>query len=184
MKPFIKIKNPITDEYLLFKDIVLGNDIPWYFNEKSNPGIEIDGFLSRGFYSHTILQRPEEHPQKLCPLPISSIFNDFCVVVKQILDFNKINVNSLLRANLNCMYPDINGNINPTVPHYDHKFNYKHIIIYLTDSGGNTVFLDKNNNIIEEYEPNEDDVLLFPKCLHSNRLPQNKRRIILVATYV
>ena len=90
-------------------------------------------------------------------------------------------MNSLLRANLNCMYPDVLGNDKPTVPHYDHVFDYNHILIYLTDSGGNTIFLDDD---IIEYEPNEDDIIIFPKCLHSNRFPQTKRRIVLVATYV
>jgi hypothetical protein len=181
MKPFSKIKNPITDEYLVFKSIVLSNSFPWYFNPESNPNLQMEGFLSESFYSHTILQRPEDHPQKLCPIPISSIFNDFCVVIDQIFRFNGIEVNSLLRANLNCMYPDVLGNDKPTVPHYDHVFDYNHILIYLTDSGGNTIFLDDD---IIEYEPNEDDIIIFPKCLHSNRLPQTKRRIVLVATYV
>lgn len=175
------LKNPNTEVYRHFKSIVLSDETPWYYNRYSNPTISTDGYLSRGFYSHNIVKRPEEN--FWTPKIQSSMFDIFSMVLKEIVEFNDIKINTILRANLNCMHPD-NSNNAATVPHCDHDFEYKQFILYLTDSGGSTLFFDDNLNVIDEYFPEEDSIIEFPKILHANTLPKENRRIVLVVTYV
>jgi len=75
--------------------------------------------------------------------------------------------------NANCVHSD--SVYQYSLPHIDHRFPHKNIIVYLTNSGGNT--------IIEEvpYEPKEDDVLIF-EGEHYIEKPKASRRIVLVST--
>ena len=64
-----------------------------------------------------------------------------------------------------------------TLPHTDHDFPHKNMLIYLTDAGGST-FVEG-----EEFAPEEDDVIIF-QGEHWHELPKQKRRVVLVMTYI
>jgi len=97
----------------------------------------------------------------------------------EVVNFNNLTLNSFIRINANCVHPTKTNNL--TVPHYDHKFDHFNMIIYLNDAGGETVVLENGNRI--EHHPKEDDIILF-QGLHCHRPPKEKRRIVLVTTFI
>ena len=68
--------------------------------------------------------------------------------------------------------------------HIDHSFDYRHIIIYLDDSDGDTIMYNSKHRIVDRSSPKEDKVILFGKCQHSGEFPiKHPKRTILVATF-
>ena len=73
--------------------------------------------------------------------------------LKEILEFNDIKIKGLYRINANLTFPT--APLLPSIPHVDHDFPHENILIYLNDTGGDTV-VDG-----EHYSPHEDDVITF-----------------------
>jgi len=173
--PIKKINNHKTQNYLSLKEQVLGDNFPWYWVKGTTEGEELEGFTNHQYLSHCVLRRPNDSNSNYLFSTSSSQYSDLCnIVLKEIFDLNNINVNCVLRINFNLTFPISNI---PTVPHYDHSFDHKNIIIVFTDSGGKTVCED------EEHNPSEDDIIVF-SGLHYHYLPEKTRRVVMVATYI
>jgi len=178
----LPLKNPNTDNYKILKNIILSNDFPWYYHETSTLDYLLDieqqnleKYGNLPFYGHTFLDRPDglEKYKKVSEVK-SQYFDLSYTVFEEILNFNNLNLEYFyLRMNANCVHSD--SVYQYSLPHIDHRFPHKNIIVYLTNSGGNT--------IIEEvpYEPKEDDVLIF-EGEHYIEKPKASRRIVLVST--
>ena len=177
-----KLKNPKTNIYLELKDFVLSHNFPWYWCSGATPHIKNhEGHHDVPYFSHEFLRRPDSselEPRfpKVCSENASIISS----ILVDILDLNKIYVNCFLRINANCVF-STQESIN-TMPHKDHSFPHKNILVYLTDVGGNTVVED------EFHEPKEDDVIVFNGLEHYVTTPKHTdvpvRRIVLVATFI
>jgi hypothetical protein len=172
------LKNPKTSLYLEFKKYIFSSEFCWYYNSYSthdgeNP--EPKKYINIPFYSHNFLQRPEYNGKY--PLPNSDKLEMISSVFKEIITHNDINFTTFLRINANCTHPQLNTDIQCTVPHYDHTFPHKNMLIYFSDAGGKTVVDDKI------FEPKEDDVIIF-EGKHYYYAPLEKRRIICVATFI
>ena len=162
------LNNPHTGKYNELKNLVLGNEFPWYM--ASNPR---DSF---NFYSHVFLERPDINPEaKRYPRVTSQYIDLFSEVLEEIFDYNNLNVNCILRMNANAIEPQKLDQ--QTAWHNDHEFFHTNILIYLTDAGGDTLVET------EDHSPTEDDVVIF-RGSHCHRLPTKKRRVVLVATYI
>ena len=167
------LENPKTIKFLSMKEYILSENFEWYWNEKST--VDGDG-ENVSFYSHPFLTRPEafgfggKYPKISCNNTESA-----STIIQEILEHNNIPINTFLRINANCVHPY--SEVLKSVPHYDHEFPHKNILIYLSSSGGST-FVDD-----EEYSPQEDDVIVF-EGLHYHETPLNKRRVVLVATFI
>jgi hypothetical protein len=159
-----RLNNPTTGRYNDLKNLVLGNEFPWYM--ESNPR---DSF---NFYSHVFLERPEA---KLYPRVTSPHIDLFTEVLEEIFDYNNVSVNCILRMNANAIEPQKLEQ--QTVWHNDHEFFHTNILIYLTDAGGDTLVET------DEHSPLEDDIIIF-RGSHCHKLPTRKRRVVLVATYI
>ena len=83
-----KLTNPKTDNYFRFKSIVLGNEMPWYYEENtlSYKTDENDPPL----LSHTFLRRPDK--TKRYPVSLSNLVEDFEKVVEDIIEVNHIDI--------------------------------------------------------------------------------------------
>ena len=75
----------------------------------------------------------------------------------------------------------LNGGVHPrngiqlSEPHLDHNFPHYNLLVYLTNSGGET-FVEN-----EVYSPKEDDVIIFTGK-HYMKRPSDDRRVVLIAT--
>jgi hypothetical protein len=159
--------NPITDDYLELKEIVLSGQFPWFIGRSTCDSFDIFG--------HIFLQRPEL--MRGVPL-ISSQHFDLChEVMLQILRHNGIKPDCFYRMGANSVTP------HPTISvsgwHVDHPaLDHRNIVVHLTDAGGATLVGD------ERYEASEDAVVIFDGIKHCHELPLDTRRVVLVATFV
>jgi hypothetical protein len=186
-----ELKNPITEEYLKLKKIILDEKrFPWYFVSPHSSGNEQDFW----FYSHTILNRGNP------PVITSPKFFDICnLVLQQIFKENNIFLKNFHRINVNSThYLPHNHNI----PHVDHIHSHKNMLIYLNRNiSGNTIIFDETSSennfchsindknkilkIKKEIIPEEDKIITFDgDYYHCHRFPKpSEKRIVLVCTY-
>ena len=70
--------------------------------------------------------------------------------------------------------------------HLDHHFPHSNIVVYLSDSSGDTVaFKDKKGEeVIDRFTPQEDKVITWGGTYHTAESPQGTLRRTIVATYL
>jgi hypothetical protein len=186
-----ELQNPKTPNYLELKARVLSREFPWFYFGDSTCGPEAPGHINLPIYSHTLIQRPNFVPGGCAyPKVASSDYVDLTdLVIREIMEFNNLELNCLFRLNFNCIH---RIDSRDSIPHYDHSFPHKNILIYLNNSEGETKvyeeevpfsFIRKEGAPVLTSLPREDVVISF-QGLHSAGQPAvGKRRIALVATY-
>lgn len=138
--------------------------------------------IDHPFFSHTFLQRPileRQYPKAHSPhLEIVK------KTIDEILKHNNIHMDCYFRINAN-LDPPIKGH-KKNLPHYDHIWEHTIVILYLTDAGGETVAFDNNLKKEFSFDPPEDSIMLFKGSnqLHCNYLPEEKRRVIVIASFI
>lgn len=172
-----QLKNPMSELYVGFKQFVFSPEFPWFYQPNSNyeevPDESKHGSIP--YYVHSFLQKPEINGKY--PSSNSDYIEPVSSLLKEIIELNNVEFNSFIRIGLNCVHPQVNKDIQCTVPHYDHSFPHKNMLIYLTDAGGKTVVGD------DAFDPKEDDVIVF-EGMHYYHVPLEKRRIVLVSTFI
>ena len=167
-----RLKNPRFYYYQQMKELFTGPNLSWSYSQDLQFEQPPEGHQRMPFMSHNILIRPEHigYPTKASPY-----FNMVCFALKEILEFNDIKIKGLYRINANLTFPT--APLLPSIPHVDHDFPHENILIYLNDTGGDTV-VDG-----EHYSPHEDDVITFGGEKHYMYPPEKGGRIVIVATY-
>lgn len=167
-----RLKNPRFYSYQQMKELFTGPNLSWSYSQDLQFEKPPEGHQRMPFMSHNILIRPEHigYPTKASPY-----FNMVCFALKEILEFNDIKIKGLYRINANLTFPT--APLLPSIPHVDHDFPHENILIYLNDTGGDTV-VDG-----EHYSPHEDDVITFGGEKHYMYPPEKGGRIVIVATY-
>ena len=172
------LKNPQTQLYTQLKEFIKSNDFTWFWHENSTfESTKIDGNDNIPFYAHTFLERAELDTNKNCfPVVKSQLTETASAVFQEILNFNNIEYSCFLRMGTNCVHPF--KKILKTIPHVDHHYvKHKNILIYLDNSDGDTIVENKSSS------PKEDKVIIFSGS-HYHITPTEKRRIVLVATFM
>ena len=174
-----KLYNPKTADYLNFKRYCRGEEITWTYAERHceigdyNPPDWDENCNNWGFFCHPFLLPPSERFLYSVPMGTGTI--DAHDVVRGILEFNKIKVDRIYRIAVNISMP-IDGE-GHSLPHTDHPFPHKNLLIYLTDpEEGNTICEG------ESFTGKEDDAIIF-QGKHYNYPPKKGRRMALVATF-
>lgn len=181
------LKNPKTNLYIDYKNYINSPKLSYYYYQTStipkygNEWFSKDkskehNYTNVPFYSHRIIERPDGESNARVPKITSDLFESSLEICGQILDFNNINYTYFLRMNINIVHPQ--ETVVRSIPHKDHEVEHKNLIIYFTDSGGKTFVGD------DFHDPKEDDIIIFDGVEHFMETPKEKRRIILVATFV
>ena len=165
------LQNPKTEEYKRLKQHILSNNFPWYYKKQTTNKTRI-GNTNISFFSHLILSRPEENGYSVS---FSGLTDDISSFILKSLKENNINLITFLRINVNLVYP--HSTVVNTVPHIDHPYKHKNLLIYLTDAGGKTIVEG------EEHDPQEDDMIVF-QGEHYHQTPERKLRVVIVATFI
>jgi hypothetical protein len=167
----------MSENYFELKNLVLGQDFPWFFVKNALVGKYSQGQPDANnfsFFSHVFLDRPGDTTAysyaKSSLLPLAEkVFIDICAE-------RKISWEVLYRVNANMTFTSNNSKASPL--HRDHGFPHKNMIVYLTGcNGGPTIVLGE-----EDYYGKEDDVYVF-EGLHQHKLPTSDRRVVLVYTF-
>ena len=167
-----RLKNPRFYSYQQMKELFTGPNLSWSYSQDLQFEQPPEGHQRMPFMSHNILIRPEHigYPTKASPY-----FNMVCFALTEILEFNDIKIKGLYRINANLTFPT--APLLPSIPHVDHDFPHENILVYLNNTGGDTVVNG------EHYSPNEDDVITFGGEKHYMYPPDTGGRIVIVATY-
>jgi len=174
MKPTF-LKNPKTDTYKKFKNLVLGGDFPWFRVEHTAYEDYQEGHEDFPFLSHKFLTRPLD--SCLYSKVNSQYVEHMQEVFREIVLANDIDPQVIYRMNANAVHPTENNLPSPV--HVDHNFPHNNMIIYLTDTQGGSTMVEG-----KEYMAQEDDVLIFDGKPHCARPPRKDVRIVLVITFL
>ena len=158
-----KLHNPCIDAYKEIKKIIFQRTFNWHYAD-SGTGLD--------YYIHVLLHRHEI--MKVSYVEDHRLWNNVMYVVNNILEVNNFTKNYFyLRAAVNSVHSNIG--IQKGEMHHDHYSAHQNIILYLSNVGGRTFVED------EEFEPQEDDVLLF-EGLHCMERPKKGRRVAVICT--
>tara|TARA_R110002012_G_scaffold71350_1_gene183138 strand:+ start:1004 stop:1552 length:549 start_codon:yes stop_codon:yes gene_type:complete len=178
-----ELKNPVTENYKNLKNLVLGNNFPWYYLDKTVYGTDKKDM---SFFAHSLLGRPthEIDGKKIPAIPESSspYFHQCYFILKEILDYNNVDFEVMYRMNIN-MTP--HSSIKESLPHIDLNLPHKVVIVYLNKfSKGRTVVLGKDKQKFYS-NPKEDNVIIFDgKLTHFQESPnKDEKRIVMVANF-
>ena len=188
-----RLKNPKTTLYYNLKKTILSPKFSWHYMKETTHSSnnmleeyknESKKYIKEGIkiinptmYTHSVLGRATR--KMICPLIESEYIKDINEVYCEMFNYNMDIMESfhmMCRCCVNAVEPSQETGV-ISVPHVDHNFPHKNIIIYLTDAGGST-FVEG-----EEFAPEEDDVIMF-EGIHCHQLPTKKRRVVLVMTYI
>ena len=166
------LQNPTTNLYHRFRNLVLSGDFAWHYGMSTDTKEENPpGHMHMEFYGHTFVTRPEATYYSESTSPF---INESLQVLREIIDYNKLFESYIFtRAAANCTFPNEGAQLSH--PHVDHNFPHFNLIVYLTDTGGETFVEDEIHN------PKIHDVILF-RGKHYMKRPTRDRRVILVAT--
>lgn len=169
------------------------NVIRQYRNGKLLEYID-DEYQNTPYFGHVVVQRPHEidyTSQNECTF--SEVDNKIIPMVRSksyelyvepfLKDLIISNYKSKLfqykiplRINFNLTFP---CGDKPSIPHVDHNFPHKNMLIYFTDTGGDTIIGGDN------FTPKEDDIIVFNSdWLHCNMTPKSGRRVVMVTTFI
>ena len=172
-----EVINPKTTDYLKFKNEILSSSFPWFWtsdsvqDENDNPHEN-----SIPVFTHTLVKRPLDPPDyNLYPKLSSSYAGISNTVLQQIFLYNKIPLECVFRIGVNLTMPMVESK--KTLPHVDHDFPHKNLLIYFNDSDGDTVCGESN------FSPKEDAIIIF-EGEHYHYLPSKLRRVVLVCTFM
>ena len=176
MEMMIKeLKNPITEKYLAFKNLVFDNNFSWYTNTST---LKEYGTI---FYGHSLLERPCMDGFSVSRIR-SDYFDDVLEILVEIAKYNNLHIHYFLRMHVNATH-NYGGGF-ACDPHYDHIFPHKNLLIYLNQASGPTVVIDSENRTEEYFHPKEDAIITFEGKHYQYQPNVGERRIVLVATYV
>ena len=193
----IQLNNPKTELYHQFKNLVLSGNFPWFWVDdtlgldKTSDTLDSYPHLTEeqrasgkfgtfGMFHNQFLLRPgTPDPQTnfrlFYPVTTTDDTKGINQLLCEIFEFNKIKLNMIFRIGTNNVPPQ--KKIISSLPHVDHEYPHKNLIIYLTNAGGKTYVDDKS------FDPKEDDIISF-EGMHYHATPKDKNRIVLVATYL
>lgn len=179
MPKFRELENNLTDSYLELKKAIFSSETFWL--RQSHDPVTQQPTEDYMWFSHPIIARPlpPETPYSV----VRSSLTDLCTkVLVEILLHNNIKIECFHRICINLLTQQPEPRESEV--HIDHSFDYRHIIIYLDDSDGDTIMYNSKHRIVDRSSPEEDKVILFGKCQHSGEFPiKHPKRTILVATF-
>ena len=178
MNDIIQLKNPRTETYQQCKSLVFDENFPWYFTKKTVPihsNYDRSKHTEISFFAHGLLTRPHYSTGHRYPVPESEYLEYYERMLMEIFECNNIQVGCIFRMCLNLVCPC--SGVQLTVPHQDHIYPHKNILVYFTDAGGETYCES------DVHDPREDDIIIF-EGEHYHKLPEKDARIVFVATYL
>ena len=174
--------NEVQRRYI--EDVILNNtgsdgglgtgSFPWYLSPHAVYGDDSP------FLYHAIIRRPEARKDG------DELFNSatgpfFISLLDQFTERNKIEYEVIYRCSINLTFP---LSLQPT-SHDDHDFPYRHFLIYLNDSDGDTCIYNKKGTEIEKrITPEKYKGVCFEKRFHHAELPTKGPRFAVVYTYI
>ena len=176
MNKIIEDNNFLTDSQKDMLENVLGQNFPFYYTPSALDGDDI------GYMSHTILRRPELRLEGDDGIN-SKHYDFFKEILISFCQKNKISLNKALRICVNLTLPSLKKS---SGVHVDHDFEHKQLILYLTDNeeACTHVLEDDKETVIKSIKPEKYKAVCFSNKFHYVDLPKQKRRVVVVFTFI
>tara|TARA_X000000368_G_scaffold211343_1_gene167029 strand:+ start:865 stop:1410 length:546 start_codon:yes stop_codon:yes gene_type:complete len=177
------LENPNLDSYKHLKQFVSSPFCKWTYTGETIPNADEDGkYKNTCLYSHSFLDKPRTDSVRYPAVGDSEYIDLVTSAICDIMEYNGFCIRTFYRICANATHPY--EKVYPTIPHMDHAYDHGNIILYLTDAGGKTfIEQEPGSSNYEYHDPKEDDVLLFSGN-HYNETPLDKRRVVIVATFM
>lgn len=163
------IKNCINkSNFLDLKNLVVSDNFNWFFLEDSAFGSKFKDSINYSFYHNVMLDYQVNSN-------FYSFINSIALQAKDKFNLDNYKI-FRIRFGLTTSY----GKEIINKPHIDTEKKHKVILLYITNSDGNTYFY-KNNKVINSVTPEENKAILFDGSIyHSSSKPiKYSKRIIL-----
>ena len=179
-RQFRELKNPCTEEYLELKKLVQGYAIPWYYHSRAT----VEDQEDIQYYSHTIMERPGTHEGELYTQITSDHFDRVYFILKQVIEYNKLDVSVIYRINFNATFSVPTKN-KRSIYHTDLNIPHYNLLIYMSKFKGGELYIKDDIQEVK-FSPKEDDIILFDGDLeHCISAPEGiDRRIIMVVNFL
>ena len=114
------------------------------------------------------------------PKPTSHLYHLVMKIIYRFCFEKNIDFQMVCRSAINYSHPR-DGLF--YLPHTDHDYEHKNILIYLNDSDGDTVFWNNERVEIKRVSPKKGRIVIFDgNIMHSTDAPKEKERLVLVTT--
>ena len=173
---FIEDSNFLTDQHKECIEHIRKDDFPYFYQSDC---VEDDENI---FLSHVLILRPEERiNNQIYNSEFSEVFEDMLITF---CNKNQVEHNETLRASINLTF---NNGQDKCLPHTDHKYYYKHLLIYLNDPVDNkshTVILDADEkHQLKRIVPEKYKGVCFENLPHYQIYPKFGDRRVGVFTF-
>jgi len=166
---------------------ILSNNFTWY-SQDVQTAKENDVYPSHmsvcnsPFFTHILMRRSGD-AQKTGEIIDYPTYKFFHQIFRRWCEENNIKVNLIYRA---CLNLTMTAPAEHAVPHYDHSWPHKNWIMYLnTVPGTDTIFFDKDYQIVNEVPCVKNTAVTFDNQLHAHRYSKEVyRRFVIVFTYI
>ena len=175
----IEDKDFLTNEQKdLIESTILSQSFPLFYASSTYD----TGKDKMGYMSHIVLRRPEKRRNTNDNGINSDYYDFFKSILVTFCKKHKININKILRINVNLVFPT---GIKSSGIHVDHDFEHKNLILYLTNNSGACTHIlnDDKKTIIKSVIPEKYKAVCFGKKYHYIDIPNNKVRIVVVYTF-
>ena len=103
---------------------------------------------------------------------------NFGLIPQLICQENKLILQEIIVARIYLILP-YQTDLTHYAPHIDFPFQHTVVLYYVNDADGDTVFFDKNNNIIKSVSPKRGRVVMFDGLLyHGGGIPKHGPRCV------
>jgi hypothetical protein len=162
-----------TKTALFAETTMLGGYFPWYLNlETVTDEVVRDEKLDSPQFTHTFISRDG--------VKNSTAGDGYLNFLEEkLISINPSYKLSRVKANLNTQSKQMGDNCYP--PHTDEDFLCISAIYYVTDSDGDTLFFDKNMNVVQRVTPKRNRLVYFDgSIMHAGTPPKTsfKRCVI------
>ena len=177
---FIEDSDFLTDEHKQAIEAVRTDDFPYFYQ----PSFETAYYepFTHVLLCHILILRQEERKNnQVYNSVFSKIFEDMLVTF---CNKNQVEHNETLRVSINLTF---NNGQDKCLPHTDHKYYYKHLLIYLNDPVDNkshTVVLDADEkHQLKRIVPEKYKGVCFENLPHYQIYPKFGDRRVGVFTF-
>jgi hypothetical protein len=165
------LPNDLVDE---IESVLTSHEFPWYWRPSTKYGANKDTPCNDFQFIHLIYfdEQPQSEMFGLVGNLLYEFQNHTGIVIK---DLYKIKANLLPKQELS------EFDLKETVHVDTDKHNFLSIVYYVSDSDGETIIYDENDNVIERVSPKKGTAVCFPSNNKHRATPPmlNKRRIVL-----
>ena len=164
------------------KEIISNINFPFYLNFKSVKSVEGSKDNYFPFFTHKILQRPEDVKTGESRIN-STYYNSFVTLFNDLSKRCKFKYKELLRICINFTF---NSGEEKCPLHVDHPYPHKQLLIYIHNEDLNSftfIYDKKEKKLIKKIKPTVNKGVIWNSLPHYHLTPKKGYRVVVIYTF-